>query len=446
MGLERDLTTGNVLKNLLTFALPIFISNLIQSVYGVVDLMVVSNFGGTSSVSGVNIGSGVMVIVINMIAGISTGGTVVVAKYLGAKRREDIKDIIGTLFIALATVGITMTVIIASLTNPILDLLNAPEEAYNEAYRYLFISSLGTIFVVGYNALASVMQGMGDGKTPLKFVAASSIINLSLDVIFVYFLDMGAGGAALATVIAQAIAMFSFVFYLKKKNFIFDFKPKSFVFVKKHLTDILKAGLPGGIKMIAINGSFLILNTFINEYGVDASAATGMINQFNGFAILIQVAISAAGSSMVSQNVGAKNIDRARYTMYYTMGLCLFLSIMVFAFVRIWPELVFKMFGADDAVIEQGLIYLQAFAFEYFCLPFIIGLSTIFLGTGNGWIPLVVDTLSSFVIRIPVAYIFSKSLGAGLLGVACSVPIASAFAVYLSLIFYLSGVWKKAFR
>ncbi len=446
MGLEKDLTTGNVLKNLIVFAFPIFISNLIQSVYGVVDLMVVTQFGGTNSVSGVNIGSGVMVIVINLICGISTGGTVVVARYLGAKKKEHIKDIIGTLFVSLSVLAVIMTILLATCANPILRILNTPSEAYDEAYRYLFISSLGTFFIVGYNILASVMQGLGDGKTPLKFVIVSSLVNLSLDVIFVVGFNMGAGGAALATVIAQAVAMFAFIIYLKRKDFLFDFKLKSYVFIKGHLIDILKAGLPGGIKMVATNGSFLIISTYINQIGVSASAASGMVNQFNGFALLIQVAVSAAGSSMVSQNVGAKDIERGKKTMYYTLALCLSMSLLVFAFVRICPEFVLKMFGAEPEVVEQGVIYMQAFAFEYLCVPFIIGLNTIFLGTGNGWISLLVDLIPSFLVRIPVAYYFSVILEVGIIGVGCSVPIASAVGVFISGVFYLSGVWKKAFQ
>lgn len=445
--LEKNLTTGSVWKQLILFAIPLFISNLIQSIYSVADMMIVSHFSGTGAVSGVNISSNIMVIVINLASGISTGGMVTVGRFLGAGQRDNIKKAIGTLFVSLAALATVVTVGLLSFAQPILHALNTPQEAYTDAYYYLIICAAGTVFVFAYNALSAVMRGMGDGKTPLKFVLVSSVVNIVLDLIFIKGFHWGAGGAALATVIAQAVSVMLCVVYLSKHKFIFDFRLSSFCFDRDMFKMVMKVGLPNGVQLMITNFSFLILSALVNEMGgVAASAAVGIVGKFNGFAILPEVAINNAVSTMISQSVGADNLKRSKQAVKYGFGLCVAISAVIFMIATGCTEQIFMLFGAEAAVVEQGCIYMKAFAFEYVVIPFIIACNAAFLGTGNGWITLIVDIFPAFLVRLPLAVYLGVILDMGIFGVACAVPSASFAGAVIAVSFYFGGYWKKAFR
>ncbi len=443
--LEKDLTKGNVWKQLIVFAVPFFISNLIQSVYSVVDMLIVSRYGGTNSVSGVSISSMVMLIVTNLAAGIATGGTVMIGQFLGAGEREKIKESISTLFITLAALAVILTGTLFVFINPLLEVLNTPPEAYKDAYGYLLVSILGITFIFGYNALGAVMRGMGDGKTPLKFITVACIINIILDMVFVKELHMGATGAAIATVIAQALSMISCVIYLVKNQFIFDFRLASFRFSGEKFVMLMKVGLPSAVQQVATNFSFLVLGAQINSIaGVAASAATGIISKFHGFALLPESAISMSVAAMVSQNMGVGDLKRTRKVTGYGLILCYGISLMIFAFVRIFPQEIFRLFGAEEDVVSVGLIYMKAFSFEYVGMPFIVALNGVFIGTGNGWVSLVTDTTTSFLVRIPLAIYLGATVGLGIFGIGCAVPCATFVGAFITFLFYLSGCWKKS--
>ena len=445
--LEKNLTTGSVWKQLILFAIPLFFSNLIQSIYSVADMMIVSHFSGTAAVSVVNISSNIMFIVINLASGISTGGMVTVGRFLGAGERDNIKKSIGTLFVTLLSLATVVTLGLLIFAKPILHALNTPQEAYTEAYHYLVICAAGTVFVFAYNALSAVMRGVGDGKTPLKFVLVSSIVNIVLDLLFIRGFHGGAEGAAFATVIAQAVSVILCVWYLKKHAFVFDFRLSSFCFYKDMFKMVMKVGLPNGVQLMITNFSFLILSAMVNEMGgVAASAAVGIVGKFNGFAILPEVAISNAVSTMISQNVGADNLKRSKQAVRYGFGLCVAISVVIFLVATCCTKQIFWLFGAETAVVEQGCIYMKAFAFEYVFIPFIIACNAAFLGTGNGWITLIIDVFPAFLVRLPLAVYLGVILNQGLFGIACAVPSATFVGAVIAVSFYFGGYWKKAFR
>lgn len=443
--LEKDLTKGNVWKQLVIFAIPVFISNLIQSVYSVADMMIVSRFGGTNSVSAVSISSGVMLIVINLASGIATGGTVMIGQFLGAGEREKIKESISTLFITLAVLALVFTGTLFLFINPLLEALNTPPEAYEEAYGYLLVSILGIVFIFGYNALGGVMRGMGDGNTPLKFVAVACGVNIVLDVVFVKEFQLGAVGAAAATVIAQGVSMISCVVYLIRNRFIFDFRLSSFRFSGEKFIMLMKVGLPSAVQQAATNFSFLVLGAQINSIaGVAASAATGIVSKFNSFALLPEVAVSMSVATMISQNMGVGDLKRTRKVTGYGLILCCGISVVIFTFVRLFPHEIFRLFGAEENVVRAGVLYMKSFSFEYVCMPFIVALNGVFIGTGNGWVSLITDTTSAFLVRIPLAIYLGTTAGLGVFGIGCAVPCATFVGAFITFLFYISGCWKKS--
>lgn len=440
----RDLTKGNVWKQLILFAIPFFASNLIQSVYSLADMMILGNFCGKDSISGVNTSSQIAVIVTNLAMGLSTGGTVMIGQYLGAGRQDRIKKTISTLLITLMVLAVIMSVGLLLTTDIVLCWLNVPTQAFRDAKIYLIINAAGLVFVFGYNALSAIMRGMGDSKTPLRFVTIACVVNIILDFVLIGLFDMGSGGAAAATVFSQALSMFLCIIYLTKRDFIFDFKLSSFKFDRSSFATLMKVGLPTGIQHVATNFSFLILTGLINDIGgVAAGAASGIVNKFNGFAILPDVAVSTSVSAMISQNMGAKKEDRVKKATWCGLFLVCCISAVIFIIANLFPKEIFRLFGSDKELIDIGVVYMRAFSFEYVFLPFIVSFNAVFTGTGNGWITLVTNTISSFAVRIPLAFCLGSAAGLGVFGIGCSIPAATFVGSSIAAIFYFSGIWKR---
>lgn len=440
---ENNLSEGSVVKQLILFSLPVLISNLIQSLYSAVDMLVVGQFSGPEAMSGVNIGGQVSFLVTNMVFGLSVGATVLIGQYKGANDRENMKRTISTLFVSLLVAAVLITVVTIGLQTPLLKLIQTPKESFAEAKSYFFISMLGTIFIFGYNALSAVMRGLGDSKNPLIFVAVACFTNIILDVILVAIFKMGAAGAAIATVFSQALSMILCIIYLKKNNFVFDFSIKSFKTASiKHLKLILKIGIPTSIQNVAISTSFLFLTALVNSIGVMASAAVGAVGKLNGFAILPGVAMSTSVSAMVAQNIGAGKYDRASKTMFVGMAIATGISVVIFAIVGIFPEKCIGLFGSDPELIKCGVEYMKAFKYDYLIAPLCFCFNGLFIGSGKTTFSLINGIMSSILFRIPASFLLGITLAMGLNGVGLGAPIASGASLLFCVLFFLSGKWK----
>jgi putative MATE family efflux protein len=440
---QKNLAKGNVAKQLITFAIPFIISNIIQTLYSVADMVIVGQFNGTASMSGVNIGGQVTMLILNVAIGISTGGTIMIAQSVGAEKTKKLQKIIGTLLTSLIVTAVVLTALMLLLKEPILRLIHTPEESFAEANIYLMITALGTVFIFGYNALSAIMRGMGDSKSPLYFVTIACAANIGLDLLLVGVLGQGAMGAAVATIISQAMSMILCIIYLRRKKFVFDFNLKSFRIDTGQLESILKLGIPLTIQNLISNLSFLFMTMLVNYMGVTASAAVGAVGKYNGFAILPAIAMNAAISAMVAQNIGAEREDRAIKTMLTGIGLAYMISIPIFILTTASPEAVLRMFSTDPELISVGVPYLRAFSIDYLLVPVAFCLIGFFIGTGHTTFSLFSNILSAIVIRIPMAYLLSNVVGLGLPGVGLAVPLASATTIVLGLLFFFSGRWKR---
>ncbi|MBQ7040414.1 MAG: MATE family efflux transporter [Clostridia bacterium] len=440
---ENNLVEGSVTKQLILFSLPILLSNLIQTLYSVADMIIVGQFAGAVSMSGVNIGSQVTFLITNMVFGLSVGATVLIGQYLGADNRGAIQKTIGTLFSSLAVLALILTVSMLVLQNPLLKLIKTPEESFSEASRYFFVTTLGNIFIFGYNALSAVMRGLGDSKNPLVFVGIACVVNIVLDLLFVAIFKWGATGAAVATVISQAVSMILCIIYLKTNNFIFDFSKESLKVDKKQLSMILKLGIPSSIQNVATSASFLFLTALVNTIGYEASAAVGAVGKLNGFAILPAAAMSSAVSAMVAQNLGAGRIDRAKKTTGTGMLISIIISLVIFVFVSVFPEVCMRIFTNEQSVISKGAEYILAFRFDYLIVPFVFCLNGLYIGAGHTTVSLINGMISSILFRIPASYLFGMLMNLGLFGVGLGAPVASIASLIFGVAFYISGRWKK---
>ena len=334
--LEHNLAQGAVAPQLLRFALPFIISNIIQSLYSVADMIIVGQYAGAVSMSGVNIGGQVTQLITNMVFGLSAGGTVLIGQYLGAGDRKALRDTIGTLLSVLMALGAVFTVGLLLLRSPILRAIQTPEPSFPEAMSYLFITSLGIIFIFAYNALSAIMRGLGDSKRPLYFVSIACVANIVLDLIMVGVWHWGAFGAGLATIMSQALSVILCIIYLKRNDFVFDFSLKSFGFHPERLRMLLKIGVPMSVQNVATSISFLFLTAMVNllDPTAMASAAVGAVSKFNSFGVLPAFAMSSAIAAMSAQNIGAGETRRAVQTMKIGTALGFGISFCVFLLAR----------------------------------------------------------------------------------------------------------------
>ena len=440
---ENDLSEGSVAKKLLVFAIPFIISNFVQSLYSVADMAIVGNFSGTISMSGVNIGSQVTMLVTNLVIGLSVGGTVLIGQYLGSGQRKELKETIGTLFSTLILCAVVMSTLMILLRDPILTLIQTPAESFPEARSYLFITALGTIFIFGYNAFSAVMRGMGDSVRPLVFVSIACFTNILLDLLFVAVFDWKATGAAIATVISQACSMLCCIVYQVKNDFIFDFKLKSFAISRERLKMLLKIGVPTAVQNIITGLSFLFMTTLVNTMGYVASAAVGAVGKLNGFAIMPAIAISSSVSAMSAQNIGAGQTKRAVRTMCIGILLAFSMSSVIFALVQLFPAQILRLFSDDGELLSAGCEYMRSFSFDYLVAPIMFSINGLFIGAGHTTFSLINNVTSAVLMRIPVAFVFGFLLHWGLTGVGLAAPCASFFSLIVAVIFFFSGRWKK---
>lgn len=440
---QNNLSKGNVVKQLIFFALPFVISNLVQTLYSVADMIVVGRFNGTVSMSGVNIGGQVTNLMTLLAVGLNAGATVLIAQSVGAAKTKKLQKVIGTLFTSLLILAVIMTVLMLVFHIQILELIKTPKESLKEASNYLNMTALGTIFIFGYNALSAIMRGLGDSKSPLYFVTIACFTNIILDILFVGVFHQGATGAGIATVISQALSMILCIIYLVLRKFIFDFRLKSFIIDREQLKELLKLGLPISFQNLIGSISFLFITALVNSYGVTASAAVGAVGKYNGFAILPAIAMNAAISTMCAQNLGAGREDRARKTFITGMVLSCIISYSIFMFTLLFPEDILGIFVKDKEMIRMGLPYLKAFSIDYLLVPIYFSMNGLFIGAGHTTYSLFSYILAGIIIRMPMAFLYSSVFHLGLFGVGLAIPSATFSSILLNLWFYFSGRWRK---
>jgi putative MATE family efflux protein len=441
--IENNLTQGNIFTKLVFFALPFLASNLVQSFYNVADMLIVGNFTGTVSMSGVNIGGQVTFILTNVVIGLAMGATVLIGQYLGSGNRMGLERVTATIITLLIILSAAITILMLIFKRPLLTLIRTPAEAFAESDVYLTVTLFGIVFIFGYNALSAILRGMGNSKQPFYFVLIACITNIMLDLLFVAVFHWAAFGAALATVISQALSTILCILYMVKNRFHFDFKISSFRIYGDQLANILRIGLPTCAQNAVTSLSFLFLTAIVNLFGVSASAAVGAVGKFNSFAFMPVMAISASISAVAAQNIGAGKMDRAFKACCIGTAFSAILMWLFFLGVQLFPEPILAIFSRDEEMIRNGVTYLRSFSFDFLIIPFVFCISGFLIGGGHTLFTLVTSMLSAVILRVPVCWIFGIVLDKGLFGVGLGAPIASAGTLVLVIGYMLSGKWKE---
>ena len=439
---KLDLLNGDVKKVLLLFALPFVYANILQALYGAADLFVIGRFCDSSAVSAVGIGSQIMHTLIGLIFGFTAGGTVIIGQYFGAGKKKSVRDVIGTMIVLFGSFSLIMTVVLFFVANPFIAFLRTPKEAVHFTLQYVLTCSCGIIFIVAYNVLAAILRGLGDSKTPMKFVFLACCINIICDFILIGYFKMGPMGAAIATIFAQFCAVLFGVFYIRKHGGLCDFTFKDTVFSKIEALNILKIGAPITASVIFIDISFLIITGIINSMGVIASASLGVAERLLGFSFIIPGSLSAAVSAMTAQNIGASQPERAKKCFFTGFISSLIFGSILYTFIFFKGELLTAIFTTDLDVIKSSADYMRSFGTDCVILSFVFNINAFFSGCGHTTFPLVHNLIATFLVRIPMSYYLSKLPNATMFEVGFAAPLASLLSVIMCIFYYKTGRWR----
>ena len=433
---KNNFTEGSILKKLSLFMLPVLGALILQAAYGAVDLLVVGRFGSTAGLSAVSTGSQLMNLVTFMVTQLAMGATVLIARHLGEKKPEHIGAVLGGATVVFAILAAVLFVLLVFFAHPIAVLMQAPSEALGLTTRYVRICGMGIFFIVAYNMLAAIFRGLGDSKSPLLFVLVACLINIAGDLLFVAGFKMDAAGAAIATVMAQAVSVVLAIFILLKKDLPFTLKKSDFR-LNPQCRKFLQVGLPLALQEVLTQASFLALCAFVNRLGLTASSGYGVASKIVSFAMLIPSALMQSMASFVAQNVGASKPKRAKQAMFTGMGIGLVFGCAVFALVMLKGDVLAGIFSTDAEVVQKGFEYLKGFAPETILTAILFSMLGYFNGNNKTVFVMIQGLVQTLLVRLPMSYLMSIQPNASLTKIGLAAPVSTLVGVLLNTAFYL---------
>ena len=433
---KADFTQGNILEKLVAFMMPILGALILQAAYGAVDLLVVGRFGSTSGLSAVSTGSQVLNLVTFVVIQFAMGITVLIARYLGEKRPERIGAVIGGGAVVFTMMSVALFIAMVGFARPISVLMQAPAEAVDLTASYVRICGGGIFFIVAYNLLAAIFRGLGDSKSPLLFVLIACIVNVFGDLILVAGLHLDAAGAAIATVLAQALSVVFAIVLLLKKDLPFTITKKDFR-LNSQCKRFLALGLPLALQEFLTQVSFLALCAFVNRLGLEASSGYGVACKIVNFAMLVPSALMQSMASFVSQNVGAGKPKRAKKSMFTGIGVGLVVGCLVFMLVMLKGDLLAGFFSTDPAVIQNGYDYLKGFVPETIVTAIMFSMVGYFNGNNKTIWVMTQGMIQTLLVRLPLAYFMSIQPNASLTKIGLAAPVSTTVGIILNVGFFI---------
>lgn len=443
---EQNLLNGSVPKKLAAFAFPLLLANILQSLYNVVDMLVVGQIVGDTGLAAINNASKLCYIINSICIGMTMGGAVLIAQYKGANDKKGQAETFQTLAVLSLASALLVTVIGLAFYQPLFQLLNVPADAYQDACDYMKIICWGTVFVFGYNAVCSVLKGLGDSKSPLYFVGIATIINIVLDILLVGPLGIGTAGAAYATITAQGISFLISIFYLRKHKVFFSADVhKRFTLQMDKLVAILKVGLPTAIQMVVVNTAYLLVTGMLNQFGTSVSAASGVGLQINTFAGMPCWAIGQAVTAMVGQCIGAGEIKRARKVVKIGLLLNVSVTLVVVIGVQVFAEQLILLFGSTSAeVINDGVYYLRiCCGVNSLIYAVMYTLDSFAIGVGAANIAMLNALLDAVIVRLPVSWLLAFTLSMGFPGVYYGQALSPILPAIVGFLYFQNKGWER---
>jgi putative MATE family efflux protein len=441
-----NFTEGSIPRHLLVFSIPMLLGNLLQAIYNTVDSIWVGRFLGPNALAAVSVGFPIIFALIALVTGITMATTILVSQYFGAKEHDQLVKTVTNSILLLTVLGIATSIIGVIFRRPLLELINTPDEIIDMASEYMAIFLMGLVAMFLYNVVSSVLRGLGDSRTPLKFLAYTTLLNIVLDPILIFGIGpipaMGVAGAALATVVAQAVSAFISLRYLYLRSDLLEYKPGMFTLDWELTALTFRIGLPAGIQQVLLSLSSLVVNSIVNAFGATIIAGYGAAIRIDHFAIMPAMSISLAVSTLVGQNLGAGKTERVSETVKWgallSGGITLF-----FTFVSLFrPDMLMRFFTKDEAVLLEGARYLRYAAFSYVPLALMFSIGGVIRGAGDTMATMFLTLASLWVVRVPLARYLSSLPHLGVSGVWIAITLSPVMGLILHLIYYKVGRWR----
>ncbi len=436
----KDLTEGKEGKLILQFTVPMLIGNVFQQLYNVVDSVIVGRYLGNEALAAVGASFPLIFTLIALIIGISTGVTIVISQHYGAKNMDQVRKAIETMYLFLFYTSILVTVLGIFLSKSIFRLIDLPEEVIPQAVIFFNYYSLGFLFFFGFQGTSAILRGLGDSKTPLYFLVISVLVNILLDILFIVTFGWGIESVAIATVISQAGAFVTIIWYLHRTQPLLRFNFFQMRFDRGIFRKSMQIGLPTGLQQTFVAVGMLALYKVVNEFGTTVIAAYAVAMRIDSFAALPAMNFSAALSSFVGQNIGANRQDRVKQGLKATLRMTAIISVSVTIITWLFADQIMMMFTRDMAVVEAGKQYLLVVSSFYILFSTMFVYNGILRGAGDTVIPMFITLFALWVIRIPFSFFLAKWFGP--VGIWWGIPIAWAIGAVFSYFYYKSGKWK----
>ncbi len=437
----RDLSQGPVARNIFLFALPMLLGNVFQQLYNVVDTIIIGQYIGTDALAAAGASFPVIFVLISLVIGITTGTTIIISQYYGAKDYEAVKRAIDTAYIFLFFASILLTTLGIVFIEDIWRLIDLPVHVRPDATQYFSVFAAGLVLMFGFNVTSAVLRGLGDSRTPLYFLIISTILNIGFDLLFVLVFGWGIGSVAFATVLAQGIAFGLSVIYLNRTHTLIRFALRGLTFDRDIFRKSLRIGIPTGMQHTFVSLGMLALISIVNRFGTDTIAAYTIAWRIDSFSAMPAMNFGLALTTFVGQNLGANKPERVkqglRATLLMTTAVSLTMTFVAWTFGR----QLMGVFTPNPEVIEIGYSYLVVVSSFYVVFAGMFVTQAVMRGAGDTLIPMFITLIALWLLRIPASHFLSMQYGAE--GIWWGIPVAWVFGLLAAYIYYLTGRWKR---
>ncbi len=449
MGVEKEnkLVSGGVTKSLVSFTIPIFFALLLQVMYGAIDMFIVGNFAQINDVSGVSTGSQIINFLTSLCAGLAMGTTILVGQKRGEKKEEEIGVVVANSIVLFCGISLVIMAIMLLFRDAIVVGMNAPEEAMQQTRSYVFYSAIGVPMIFAYNVLGSIFRGLGDSKTPLLAVAIACVANIAGDLILVAHCGMGAEGAAIATVGAQAISVVISIYIIRKRSlFNYSMDLHSINNIRwDYMKRVIWLGVPVALQSGLTTFSFLFVIVVVNKFGLVFSAAVGVAEKLVNSIVLIPMSFMQSISVFVAQNFGANDIYRSKRGLKVGLMISTTAGFITACVCYFHGDLLLGIFNQDPLVIETAGLYLNAYVVEMLIVPILFCLTGYLNGCGETIYVMIQGVIGAVLIRLTLTYLFSLIEPVSLFRIGLATPSATTVQIIMCLLF-ISIVNKKIRR
>ncbi len=442
-----DFTRGSIPRHLILFSMPMLAGNFLQAAYNTVDSFWVGRYLGPRALAAVSVSAPIIFSLISLVVGLTVAVTILVAQYYGAGESERVRHVVTNSLVFITEIAIIMSIIGVLARNALLRMINVPADVFDHASTYLGVFLAGLVGMFLYNAASAILRGLGDSRTPLRFLAYATVANIVLDPLFIFGIGpiprMEVAGVALATILAQGFSAVAALVYLHKVSGLLKLGPNWWRVDFKLFALVSRLGLPAGAQQTIVSLSGLAVNSIVNRFGSTVMAGYGVGLRLDQFAFMPAMSGGLAVTSLVGQNLGAGREDRVaqivRWALVLTGGITAVFSLAVLSM----PGSLVGIFTRSADVIAVGAQYLRFAAFSYVPYALMFAVSGVLRGAGDTVTSMLITLASLWVVRVPMAAILSRLPGFGVTGVWVAIVAGPVAGTILNYAYYRTGRWKS---